>query len=93
MKKYIYLLTVLFLVFACDTSKKVVDVSEIQATAKISRIDLELPKCKSVEEVVHLLDRNPDFESGLIDAGILPNKQIMAEQLFMLGQDLSLIHI
>lgn len=87
MKKYIYLLTLLFLVISCDTSKKDVDVSAIQVTAKISRIDLELPKCKSVDEVMLLLDNNPGFTDGLIDAGILPNKKIMAEQLFMLGQD------
>ena len=87
MRKYIYLLPVLFFVSSCNKSTKFVDVSEIKVTTRISRLDLELPKCKTLEEVSALLDANPDFVDAFIYYGIFPDKKVMAENFLLLVQD------
>ncbi len=87
MLKYIYLFAVLFTVFSCSKSNKVIDVSEIEVTTTISRLDLELSTCKRLEEVTVLLDKNPDLVHSFISYGIFPNKKVMAESFLLLAKD------
>jgi hypothetical protein len=93
MLKYISLIISLFFVISCNKQKKSVDVSEINATTKICRLDLELPKCKSLEDVSSLLDANPDFVESFIYYGIFPDKRVMAENFLLLAQDQKLTEL
>jgi len=87
MRKYICLLTVLFFVFSCNKSTKSVDVSEIEVKVNISRIDLELPNCETVEEVELLLAKNPDLVQAFIYYGIFPDSKVMAKEFLLLAKD------
>ncbi len=85
--RYLAVLLIVFSIISCNTDEKNVDVSAIEATVDIKRVDLEMAKCSSPEDVYTVLDNNQGLVRSFVQYGIMPDQKVMSNEFWKLVVD------
>jgi len=79
------------LLSACSThSERTPDVSGIGVEVQIRRLERELFRLKTKEEVHAFLKNNPDFAEGFLEASSLPHDSILVNRIYRMVTDRNL---